>query len=202
MKKVVLSILVALCLLIMPNAKADVELPTLTDHEKVTVYLFRSSGCSHCRDFIEYFADNYYTYQDYFEIVTYEVSDADNYNLMLAAKERNGEEADGSVPYIVIGNTFDQLGFGTDGTEVIEAALAAYEDVSYSDMVQEIIEDEDLNPSETSLEEAADYYGFNMAGFDGNPTEEEGLSDGAVVAIIFGILILGFVGLVIYSRKK
>ena len=86
MKKVVLSILVALCLLIMPNAKADVELPTLTDHEKVTVYLFRSSGCSHCQDFIEYFADNYYTYQDYFEIVTYEVSDADNYNLMLAAK--------------------------------------------------------------------------------------------------------------------
>ena len=66
----------------------------------------------------------------------------------------------------------------------------------------EIIEDEDLNPSETSLEEAADYYGFNMAGFDGNPTEEEGLSDGAVVAIIFGILILGFGGLVIYSRKK
>lgn len=57
MKKVVLSILVALCLLIMPNAKAaDIELPTLTDHEKVTVYLFRSSGCSHCQDFIEYFA--------------------------------------------------------------------------------------------------------------------------------------------------
>ena len=33
-------------------------------------------------------------------------------------------------------------------------------------------------------------------------TEEEGLSDGAVVAIIFGILILGFGGLVLYSRKK
>lgn len=202
MKKVVLSIVVALCLLIMPNAKADEDLPTITDHEKVTVYLFRASGCSHCQDFIEYFADNYYQYQDYFEIVTYEVSSADNYNLMLAAKERNGQEEDGSVPYIVIGNTFDQLGFGTDGTEVIEAALAAYEDVSYSDVVKEIIKDEDLNPSATSLEEAADYYGFDMAGFDNNSAEEKGLSDGAVVAIIFGILILGFGGLVIYSRKK
>ena len=202
MKKVFLSILVALSLLITPHVQAAEDLLTITDHEKVTVYLFRSSSCSHCRDFIDYFADNYYEYQDYFEIVTYEVSEEDNYYLMLDAKERNGQEGDGSVPYIVIGETFDQLGFGTDGTEIIEAALEAYEDVSYKDMVQEIIEDEDLNPSETSLEEAADYYGFNMAGFDGNPTGEEGLSDGAVVAIIFGILILGFGGLVIYSRKK
>ena len=201
MKKVFLSALVALSLLIMPNVQAAEDLPTITDHEKVTVYLFRSNGCYHCEDFIEYFAENYYQYQDYFEIVTYEVSTEDNYYLMLDAKERNGEEADGSVPYIVIGNTFDQLGFGTDGSSIIEAALEAYEDVSYSDLVQEIIEDEGYEPTATSLEDAADYYGFNMVGMDGNEPES-GLSDGAIVAIIFGILILGFGGLVIYSRKK
>ena len=200
MKKVFLGILVALSLLIMPNVQADDDLPTITDHEKVTVYLFRSSGCGHCQDFIEYFAENYYLYQDYFEIVTYEVSDKTNYELMNLAKERNGEDRDG-VPYIVIGNTFDQLGFGTDGTEVVDAALAAYEDVSYADLVQEIIEEEGLEPTETSLEAAADYYGFTMVGMNGEDPNA-GLSDGAIVAIIFGILILGFGGLVLYSRKK
>lgn len=200
MKKVFLGILVALSLLIMPNVQADDDLPTITDHEKVIVYLFRSSGCGHCQDFIEYFAENYYLYQDYFEIVTYEVSDETNYELMNLAKERNGEDRDG-VPYIVIGNTFDQLGFGTDGSEVVDAALAAYEDVSYADLVQEIIEEEGLEPTETSLEEAADYYGFTMVGMNGEDPNA-GLSDGAIVAIIFGILILGFGGLVLYSRKK
>lgn len=200
MKKVFLGILVALSLLIMSNVQADDDLPTITDHEKVTVYLFRSSGCGHCQDFIEYFAENYYLYQDYFEIVTYEVSDETNYELMNLAKERNGEDRDG-VPYIVIGNIFDQLGFGTDGTEVVDAALAAYEDVSYADLVQEIIEEEGLEPTETSLEAAADYYGFTMVGMNGEDPNA-GLSDGAIVAIIFGILILGFGGLVLYSRKK
>lgn len=200
MKKVLLVFLVALSLLIMPNVQADDDLPVLTDHEKVTVYLFRSSGCGHCQDFIEYFAENYYLYQDYFNIVTYEVSNSENYELMELAKERNGEDRDG-VPYIVIGNTFDQLGFGTDGTEVIQAALEAYEDESYSDLVAQIIEEEDINPSETSLEDAASYYGFKVVGLNGEDPNA-GLSDGAIVAIIFGILILGFGGLVLYSRKK
>ena len=200
MKKVLLVFLVALSLLITPTVQADEDLPVLTDHEKVTVYLFRSSGCTHCKHFIEYFAENYYLYQDYFNIVTYEVSDSENYELMELTKERNGEDRDG-VPYIVIGNTFDQLGFGTDGTEVIEVALEAYEDESYSDLITQIIEEEDINATETSLEDAAAYYGFKTVGLNGEDPNA-GLSDGAVVAIIFGILILGFGGLVLYSRKK
>lgn len=203
MKKLFLGALVALSLVFMPNVQAaeDEDLPVVTDHEKVTVYLFRSSGCGHCQDFIEYFSENYYKYQDYFEIVTYEVSNEDNYNLMQAAKERMGEDDEGSIPYIVIGSTFDQLGFGTDGTEIIETALEAYQDESYTDLVSQLIEENGYEPEATSLEEAADYYGFNMVGLNGEDPDA-GLSDGAIVAIIFGILILGFGGLVLYSRKK
>ena len=187
MKKVFLGVLVALSLALMPNVKAaEDDLPVITDHEKVTIYLFRSKTCGHCHDFLEYFAENYYKYQDYFEIVTYEVSNADNYELMTTVKERMGEEVDGSVPYIVIGNNFDQLGFGTDGTDIIEEALNAYEDESYA---------------ETSLEEAASEIGASVVGLNGEDPDA-GLSDGAIVAIIFGILILGFGGLVLYSRKK
>ncbi len=202
MKKVFLGVLVALSLALMPNVKAaEDDLPVITDHEKVTIYLFRSKTCGHCHDFLEYFAENYYKYQDYFEIVTYEVSNADNYELMTTVKERMGEEVDGSVPYIVIGNNFDQLGFGTDGTDIIEEALNAYEDESYVDYVNQIIEEENLDPAETSLEEAASEIGASVVGLNGEDPDA-GLSDGAIVAIIFGILILGFGGLVLYSRKK
>ena len=202
MKKVFLGVLVALSLALMPNVKAaEDDLPVITDHEKVTIYLFRSKTCGHCHDFLEYFAENYYKYQDYFEIVTYEVSNADNYELMTTVKERMGEEVDGSVPYIVIGNNFDQLGFGTDGTDIIEEALNAYEDESYVDYVNQIIEEENLDPVETSLEEAASEIGASVVGLNGEDPDA-GLSDGAIVAIIFGILILGFGGLVLYSRKK
>lgn len=202
MKKIFLGVLVALSLALMPNVKAaEDDLPVITDHEKVTIYLFRSKTCGHCHDFLEYFAENYYKYQDYFEIVTYEVSNADNYELMTTVKERMGEEVDGSVPYIVIGNNFDQLGFGTDGTDIIEEALNAYEDESYVDYVNQIIEEENLDPAETSLEEAASEIGASVVGLNGEDPNAS-LSDGAIVAIIFGILILGFGGLVLYSRKK
>ncbi len=203
MKKVCLGILLALCLVIAPKVSAaeNEELPAITDHEKVTVYLFRSSTCGHCHDFLEYFAENYYKYQDYFDIVTYEVSDEENFNLMQAAKERMGESDEGSIPYIVIGNTFDQLGFGTDGTEIIETALEAYEDESYEDLVSQIIEEEGFNPDAETLQEACDESNINTVGLNGEDPEA-GLSDGAIVAIIFGILILGFGGLVLYSRKK
>lgn len=201
MKKVLLSILVALCLVVMPSAKADEELPVITDHEKVIVYLFRSSTCSHCRDFLEYFSENYYDYRDYFEIVSYEVSDASNYELMLAVKEQMGESDDGSIPYIVIGNSFDQLGFGTDGSEIIEEALKAYEDESYVDYVSQIANAEGIEPSADTLVEAAADHGFSVVGFSDDEAES-GISDAVVVGIIFGVLVLGFGGLVLYSRKK
>ena len=43
MKKLLISLLVALSLTIIPNVKAADDLPELTDHEKVTVYLFRGN---------------------------------------------------------------------------------------------------------------------------------------------------------------
>lgn len=201
MKKLVLCILTVLVLLIVPNAQAaEDELPVITDHEKVKIYLFRNSNCIHCQDFLEYFSENYYKYQDYFEIVTYEVSNANNYELMNIVKERFGEDRDG-IPYIVIGNNFDQLGFGTDGSPIVEEALSAYEDESYIDLVSQIIEEEGISPSPTTLVEAAEDHGFKVVGLNGEDPNA-GLSDGAIVAIIFGVLIIGFGGLVLYSRKK
>ena len=85
--------------------------------------------------------------------------------------------------------------------EIIDEALAAYQDESYQDYVGSIIEEEGYEPSDETLEEAAESLGINVVGLNGEDPEA-GLSDGAIVAIIFGILILGFGGLVLYSRKK
>lgn len=200
MKKVLLSLLIALCLVLMPSVKADDDLPVITDHEKVTIYLFRSSSCGYCQNFIQYFAENYAGYEDYFEIITYEVSDEDNYVLMQSTKERFGETDSGSIPYIVIGTTYDQLGFSeSSASTIIEEALNAYQDETYTDLVAQIIEEEGLDPEVTTLAEAAAYYGYSMSGAD---SSSSGLSDGVVVGIIFGVLILGFGGLILYSRKK
>ena len=201
MKKVLLSLLMALTIIIMPCVKADVDLPEITDHEKVTVYLFRAETCGHCHDFLEYFAENYYKYQDYFEIVTYEVNKEGNYELMQAAKEYMGNDDVGHVPYILVGNSFEKLGFGTDGTEIIEEALAAYQDENYEDVVQKIIEEEDLYVNPDSLEEACAELNYEVVGLNGE-VPKNSLSDGAIVGIIFGVIILGFAVLVIFSRKK
>ena len=140
------------------NAKT-ISLPEKTNHEKVTVYLFRGKGCSHCADFLTYFSSRYKKYEDYFEIVAYESwNNEDNQKLMLAIKEQLGEEANGSVPFIVIGSDYHLSGFGSKaGEEIIK------------------------------LDETGE--------------AKKGLSDGAIIGIIFGVIILGFAGLVIFSRK-
>lgn len=201
MKKILLAIFAAFSIMIMANVKAEIELPAITDHEKVVVYLFRADTCPHCHDFLEYFAENYYKYKDYFEIVTYEVNDQDNYELMQSAKEYMGNDDVGHVPYIVVGNSFEKLGFGEDGTEVIEAALNAYQDENYEDIVKNIIAEQDLNVNPNTLKEACDELDFEVVGLDGE-VPKAGLSDGAIVGIIFGAIILGFALLVVFSRKK
>lgn len=197
MKKVVLSILVALSLLIIPNVKAD-DLPTITDHEKVRVYLFRGNGCAVCRSFITAFSEIYQDYADYFEIVAYETwENTENASLMYDVKEYFGEEANGSVPFIVIGSNFHSLGYNQN--TVIEEALAAYQDESYTDIVAQFVEDGNYDVTLETFAEAAAAEEIAIANAS---SSESGLSDGAIVAIIFGILILGFGGLIIYSRKK
>ena len=131
MKKFIVLFIGVITLLFATNVKASkIELPEKTDHEKVKVYLFRGEGCSHCYDFLTYFADKYETYDDYFEIVTYESwNNSTNQNLMFAVKKIVGEEENGAVPFIVVGDDYHLLGFGDDsGEEIINAALEAYQD--------------------------------------------------------------------------
>ena len=72
--------------------------------DKVNVYLFRGSSCSHCFDAVMFFADIAKEYQDKFNLIGYEVwGNEDNSKVMEAVADKLGDEV-GGVPYIVVGN--------------------------------------------------------------------------------------------------
>lgn len=202
MKKILIALMTIIAIAGMPSVQAaKSDLPEKTDHEKVIVYLFRGHGCSHCADFLKYFTKEYPGYEDYFEIVSYESwEDETNQKLMYAVKEKIGEEADGSVPFIVIGSDYHTSGFGTStGKEIIEEALKAYQDDNYKDLVKSVAKKEKIEGNSETLNEAASKEEIVTLDEDGNV--KSGLSDGVVVGIIFGVIILGFGGLVFFSRK-
>ena len=200
MKKYIITLLIALFVAFVPTAKA-VEVPEKTDHEVVKINLFWASWCSHCHDFIEYFSDKYADYSDYFEIVTYLVDtdngrNEENGALMQAAAEYFDEDA--AYPLIVVGDNYHQLGFGSDGSNIIKAALDEYQNEDYVDIVTELIAKEKVNPEVKDFEYACSTAKVKCSG----AKETKKISDGVVIGIIFGVIILGFGGLIIYSNKK
>lgn len=200
MKKYLVLLVATFMLLFAGSVKAE-ELPEKTDHEKVTVYLFRGEGCPHCQDFLEWFAKSYYVkgYDEYFDIVSFESwKNTDNQALLLEMKKIVGETEDSSVPLVIVGDDYHRMGF-SDGAEIVDAALKEYQNDNYKDIVKETMEklDKDVNPSSQDLKQAAASEGIKV-----KEVKKGGLSDGVVVAIIFGVIILGFGGLVVYSRKK
>ncbi len=199
MKKYILTLIAALSILIMPTVSAKVDLPEKTDHEKVKVYLFYSSTCGNCHNLLKYFSSKYLDYTDYFEFVTYQVdNNQNNSKLSAAVAEKTGEEQ-GYVPLVIIGNTYHNLGFGGDaGEEITKAALDAYQDDNYTDIVAEIKKDKKIDAKETTFVDACDVSGIKCKTAD----SKSGISDGAVIGIIFGVIVLGFGGLVVLSRKK
>ena len=122
-----------------------IEKPKVTDHEKINVYIFRGSGCSHCYDALTYLYGLNGEYDDYINVVTYEVwGNQNNSALAKAVAAKLGDEFSG-VPYIVIGNK-SFAGFGSDtGTEMIETALDAYQSKKYKDVVASVIKAHDYD---------------------------------------------------------
>ncbi len=199
MKKIIITILITLSIILIPNVKAsEIELPEKTDHEIVKVYLFWSSKCQYCHNLIEYFSDKYIDYTDYFEIVTYQTNNStDNSNLFKEVISYYPSTISGtSIPVIIIGDTYQQQGFGSDGTNIIKEALKAYEDENYIDMVEVAKENINSTAESKTFIETCSTAGVTCK------TSSSTLSDTMVLGIIFGILIIGFGGLIIYSRKK
>lgn len=176
------------------NVYAD-ELPEVTDHEKVTIYVFRGNGCGYCKKALTYFNEVASKYSDYFEVKAYEVwNNAYNNELMLDVAKEMGDELNG-VPYIVIGSSYSENGFlDSLGEDMVEKALEEYQNESYVDIVDEVAKGHE-NAKVQSLREAC--------------IEEEIIVetrdtsyDTIIILGIFTVIIGGGVALVAFSRKK
>lgn len=200
MKKYILGLITALLIIATPSVKAaqKIDVPEVTDHEKVKVYLFWADYCGHCHDFIKYFSDKAATYDDYFEIVTYQVNSNENNSKFLSEVAKDYDDWKGGIPLIVIGEKFHQVGFGSNGSNIIEEALTAYQDDEYVDHVAEVGKTFEQETEEKSYYDACSVIGVKCL----RPGEKKGLSDGIILAIIFGVIIVGFGSLVLISRKK
>lgn len=157
------------------NVKAE-KLPTKTEHEKVKVYIFKGDGCGFCAKAIEWFGNLDKKYDDYFEVVSYEVwNDKKNARLAEKVALEMGTKLDG-VPFIVIGKEKYVSGFTEDvGKELVSYALKEYQNEEYVDLVQEVAKKLKLD-------------------------EEESSDTGTVVAIMLGFSVV-FIGYILLARK-
>lgn len=72
--------------------------------KQVPIYLFRGTGCTYCRAFLEYLNEITEEYGKYFKLVSYEVwTNANNSDLLEKTSEFIGQQATG-VPFIIIGD--------------------------------------------------------------------------------------------------
>lgn len=193
MKKIVILLITVISILTF-NVKAATELPEVTDHEKVHIYLFYSSTCPHCHDFLTYFYENYNDdYAKYFEIYTFETSTKDNYEIDKAVRDTLEIEDKEHVPLIVWGEE-NQIGFGTDGSNIVESALEQYQSEDYHDVVEEILENTDVDYEEQNLDDTLIAMGIKVP--------EGPIPDWAIITIIFVVIVGGVGALFFISSKK
>lgn len=172
MKKTILSLIALFIALLFPlNVMADEKEES---KEKINVYLFWGNGCGYCEAAKNFFRSIEKEYEDYYELVEYEVwYDEDNKALMNSVAEYFDEEI-GGVPYIIIGETT----FGGYSEEyndsIIKAIKEEYENEDYVDVVKNVKA-------------------------DGVTTEKN--YDTLIIIGIFVVIIGGFGALVYFSRK-
>lgn len=190
MKKLLLGLILVITLFTF-NVKA-VELPEKTDHEKVTIYIFRGHGCSHCYDALNYFNAHAEEYSDYFEVKAYEVWNVkENDELKNAVAEYLNDTVSG-VPYIVVGSGYSINGFAESvADEIIENALREYQNDEYEDIVAKLAEGK--NYKQESLEDACINEGI---------VKKHGKYDGIIITAIFVIVIGGGAAFIAFSRKN
>lgn len=181
MKKILLALSIIALIILPLNVNAE--------GETVTLYMFESNTCIHCEQALDYITEHLDEIPDNLEIMTYEVSEnSDNAKLMNAVAEylEVDTTTNFGTPFFVIGTEYNK-GY-TPGTweKLFEIANDYIENGDYEDAVQEVISDEDLKVESRALEDI-----LNLP----NPVVT------IVVYCVFGVIVLGFIALMVFSRK-
>lgn len=183
MKKILILILGIICLM---------PLQVFAEDKKdITIYMFRRYDCSHCEDALKYFDEHRDLIPDYVTIMTYEVGNNLN-NEKLQDAVADYLEVDKTknygTPFFVIGDEYIK-GYGTGTFNELLSIAESFEkeEEEYKDITALVAEEEKLE----------------VKGVDFNTLYKK---PSAVVTIIvysiFGIIVLGVVGMILFSRKN
>lgn len=146
--------------------------------DKVNVYIFRGSTCSHCLDAVAHFASIVKDEGKYFNVKTYEVwSNSDNNDLMNDAANEIGDSEVSGVPYIVIGK------------KSWSGYAASYDD----EMMKEI-------KSEYNKDKSKRYDVIKAV--NGEATGEKSSIAGDVISVVIIIAVIGLITFGIVSARK
>ncbi|MBE6149208.1 MAG: hypothetical protein E7170_00610 [Firmicutes bacterium] len=106
--------------------------------DQITIYLFRGTGCSYCKAFLNFLNSITEEYGKYFKLEAYEVwNDSKNSKLMEEVADFLDESASG-VPYIIIGDTVFP-GYAEQFDEGIKTAIKQlYESENRYDIFEEM----------------------------------------------------------------
>lgn len=201
MKKFILSLVTALTVFMMIPVAQAIEKPEVTDHEKVTIYIFWGNGCPNCTNAINYFYGLGDEYADYIEFETYEVWYNSNNNKF--AQEVAGlldHDLEG-VPFLVVGEEYISGWGDSVGESMINYALDYYQDKNYKDVVKEALEDTEYEVEKTSLKDAYEVETSENENTTTSVESEGGKYDVVIIIGIFVVLIGGFAALVVVGKK-
>ena len=186
MKKIILGITtIIIALIMLPLVKA----------EKVPVYMFTKEGCPACESAFEYFDELEKEYPDLFQQYRIEVFDY-NWNivdshlsdlLISVLSITNNDTTRFQTPTIVIGD-FLTRGIPQDTSIVYNAIIEARDAEEKVDIVKDEAEKAEVDLQQFIKKEDA-------------KNKESGKYDTIIIVSIFVVLIGGFIGLVVISKK-
>ena len=185
MKKTLISLVaILLSIILIPVVKAD---------EKVPVYMITKEGCPACESALEYFDKLEKENPDLFDLIVLEVFDSewnfrndDLKNLFIKVYERFDEDAQkAATPTIIIGD-YHSVGLPKD-TSIIKNEITSLKDSEEKvDEVKKIADELEIDIEKLKTEKTS---------------STSGKYDALIVAGIFIVLIGGFAGLIIASKK-
>ena len=164
--------------------------------EEITIYFFRGYSCAHCEGSLEYLNNHQDEIPDNIKIVTYEVwknKDNEKLHQELVKKLDVPSKNEESVPFIIVG---DEYKIGMDGTKAdfddLMTLATSFNEKDYEDVVSSTIKEmqkdnKDLELKAITLEDL--YAGPNK-------------TVTIIVFAVFGVIILGFIGMILFSRKN
>ena len=164
--------------------------------EKVTLYLFRQTGCPHCADEMQYLDANYKDIKNKFNIVVYDVLEANNKDLVLDVTKALGIDYEGA-PFNVIGKQHF-TGYADSISTMFDEFMNDAYDAQEKDIVAELIaKNKYKDLKSTTLFEAMDAEDIEITS-----KKSPKSNDSIMIIGIFGAVIVLFGALIFASKKN